>query len=115
MATKNVVHRSNVFIALPTLIYLSLAWRRSGRPNVSIDVMLIAIPVMYGVALALGEEYNLPPWASGSLLGLVLSTIGRNAGLPETLFGFETRASWQVTPIAIVLYAIIFEKYHPMI
>lgn len=95
-----------------TQSYFALAFQKGGTSPISSDLLDIGARMLYGVAnmllVYLGNTIENAA-IIGALLGFTLSIIGRfGFKLPTTLFGFDTKTSWQVHIIAPVLYALIF-------
>ena len=115
------VFAKSFVISLITLVYIGIAFKRSGRPsNVPIETIMMFVPIAYGLfgvfddflTTKFKRDYSL---LVGMFVGLVFSLVGSfMLDLPRTIFGFK-ESTMIVHVYAVILYALIF-KYivHPI-
>ena len=118
--------------AIPTLLYVGFYQRKNRIAllekaissdmisflSITFESIFIGILLAYGIAYASIQKESEDEDSSnsvksvvltGAVLGLSLSLVGRFVfDLPVKMFGIPRDQSWQVHPIATILYVFIF-------
>jgi hypothetical protein len=114
------VYARSSIVSLVTFIYVGYAFNNAGRPSgVPLEVVMIGVPIMYGLTGMLDfyitEKYKANySLFLGAIVGIIFSLFGNLAlDLPRTIFRFKNGNS--VYLYAAVLYALIFRFIlHPL-
>jgi hypothetical protein len=113
--TKIFIVGSSFPIFLITMVYVGMAFNRSGRlSSVPYELFPVFIPVLYGIYSIINyyvvKSYGVnSSLIVGIVFGLMLSTIGRfGLDLPRKIFGFTKSNAHMVHLYAAALYAMIF-------